>query len=115
MTLLSETTLLPSRAAHEFQPSKPKLDQTRLDDIFDFAWRRDSFVHSHPRERLQILLALLLMFHLGLHPIFALSEGFLYKDTTLIACDYSGSLRVFLIICLRDRQKNKRSACRWAG
>ena len=109
-----DPTLLPSRAAHEFQPLKPQLLSSDFNDIFDFAWLRDEFVFTHPRERLQVLLALLLMFHLGLHPTVALSEGLFYKDTTLLASDHSGTLRVLMIICLKERQKNKRSAERWA-
>ena len=106
---------LPSRAAHEFQPCKPRLIERNFESLFEFIWRHDSHDYKHPRYRLQIALTILLFFHLGLYPTIALSEGFYYRDTKLLVTKYNGAMRVLLIVCLNDRRKFQNSGKRWSG
>lgn len=98
--------LFPSRTAYKFQPLKPQLREQSLENFFEFVWKHDPYKYEHPRDRLQIVLAILLFFHLGLHPIVALSEGFYYGDTTLLTTNRGGDLRVVLLIRLNRRKKN---------
>jgi hypothetical protein len=105
---------LPSRTACEFQPRRPRLAERDLENLFEFIWKHDSYVYEHPRYRLQTALAILLFFHLGLYPTVALSEGFYYRDTTLLVANHNGAIRVLLVVCLDNRHKHQRSAKRWA-
>jgi hypothetical protein len=110
-----DATSLPSRTAYEFQPYKPRLTERDLESLFEFIWKHDPYNYEHPRYRLQTALTILLFLHLSLYPTVALSEGFYYKDTTLLVANHNGDIRVLLLICLKDRHKNQTSAKRWSG
>lgn len=106
--------ILPSRQAHEFQPSKSQLNVSDLHNLFSFIWAKDPYNYDHPRYRIQVALVLLLYFHLGLHPRAALSEGLYYGDTKLLFTYHDNAMRVVLLICLKDRKRFPNSI-QWAG
>lgn len=107
--------LLPSRFAHVFQPHKPQLCESSIEELFSFIWAQDPYNWDHPRYRLQTALAILLFYHLGIYPTVALSEGFYYRDTKLLATKQGDALRFLLLVCLRGRKTLFNSQKRWGG
>jgi hypothetical protein len=106
-------TSLPPRA-YDFQPLKPWTRKRDLHDLFVFIWAQDVQIFEHPRYRLQIALVILLIYHLGLHPNVALSEGLYYRDTRVILKKHDNQVRILILICMKGR-KNFPKSKYWRG
>lgn len=106
---------LPSRLAYEFRPIRPRVPSRDLHDLFSFLWARDSEHFEHPRYRLQTALVLQLFYHLGLHPMVALSEGLHYQDTQILLKKHNNVVRFVLVIHLHGRDNFAKSPKHWRG
>lgn len=100
---------------YAFETLKPQLQESDMHNLFLFIWAQDTHNYDHPRYRIQAALAILFLFHLGLHPSVALHGGLSYKDTRVLVTKKDNNFRVLLLIYLEDRETSSKSVRRWSG
>ena len=67
---------------------KPKASTSAIRDIFYFLWAQDEYSYEHPRSRIQLAFAFLLLIHHRLQATHHFPKGLYYRDFSLFAIIY---------------------------
>lgn len=97
----------------DFEASQPRLREADLHHLLSFIWAQDSHNYDHPRYRIQVALAILLYYYLGIHPDAALKNGLYYEDVEVVVTQQNGNIRVVLLVDFQKRGTFTETAPQW--
>lgn len=103
-----------TEGANWFADPKGLANSVVVDDVINYLWTCDEHIFKHPRERLQIAFAILVLGCLGLRPGELVqsnlypgsNDGLKYKDCSL-QVDRNGKISLLLTRRLMKKKRNE--------